>query len=81
MVTKRDTPLELHVTFGNDLFARALKQRNPIESMWQLGVKNNPAGNPADDENVRREKSITIASRLTRSSILPKNAFQLYRNI
>eukprot|EP00957_Ditylum_brightwellii_P160740 12237363-Ditylum_brightwellii.AAC.1 len=75
MSTKTETLMDFHVTFGREGTARTVKRENSTESVQQLGVYNDSAGDSTDDVKFRQGKSITISSRVTRSSISPINVF------
>eukprot|EP00957_Ditylum_brightwellii_P017573 1323894-Ditylum_brightwellii.AAC.1 len=81
MATKADVQLNLSIKFGNATTSTTLKCKEPSESIVQLGLKNNPAADFHDDIDARFALSKTVTTRLRRTSISSKNAFQLYRNI
>eukprot|EP00957_Ditylum_brightwellii_P070896 5387902-Ditylum_brightwellii.AAC.1 len=53
MATKVDVQLYLLIKFGNATTATKLKQKEPTESLAQLGLKNNPAADFSDNIDTR----------------------------
>eukprot|EP00957_Ditylum_brightwellii_P189539 14427932-Ditylum_brightwellii.AAC.1 len=81
MATKEELPIDVSFQFGNETTKKGLKRKDPIESIGQLGLKNNPVTKFLEDINDCHKISKAITTRLRRSSISSKNAFWLYRNI
>eukprot|EP00957_Ditylum_brightwellii_P115972 8846388-Ditylum_brightwellii.AAC.2 len=59
-----DVKKDLSIWFGNKTTERVLKQKDPSDSIAQLGVKNNPSVEFRDYVNDRHATSNAVTTRL-----------------
>eukprot|EP00957_Ditylum_brightwellii_P207077 15351378-Ditylum_brightwellii.AAC.1 len=77
MATKQETPTDMFISIGNASVLQKVQRKELNDSVKQLGVLANPAGD-FHDKLLRRQKySSRMASRIRHARITPKNAFRL----
>eukprot|EP00957_Ditylum_brightwellii_P025239 1910445-Ditylum_brightwellii.AAC.1 len=76
MATSTDIPLDLNIHFGTDPEPKQLKRKEPFESIWQLGLENNPATDYTDAIKDKANIGKAIMSRIKNTTISSKNAYR-----
>eukprot|EP00957_Ditylum_brightwellii_P091664 6979517-Ditylum_brightwellii.AAC.1 len=71
----------MKITVGHSDTPSTVQRKEANDSIKQLGVLANPAGNFRQELERRKDYSARMATRIRTMHMKPKNAFCLYRNI
>eukprot|EP00957_Ditylum_brightwellii_P036928 2795763-Ditylum_brightwellii.AAC.1 len=71
----------MYISIGNNSVLKKVQRKETHDSVKQLGVLANPAGDFRDELLRRQNYSSPMASRIRHARIAPRNAFRLYKNI
>eukprot|EP00957_Ditylum_brightwellii_P103904 7916570-Ditylum_brightwellii.AAC.1 len=71
----------MKITVGRSDTPPRVQRKEMNDSVKQLGVLANPAGDFSQELECRKDYSTRMATRIRTLCMKPKNAFPLYRNI